>query len=78
MRWSRGVLAARSAHGSRNNEIFGDAASYVERILKGAKVADFPVEQSTKIQLIIKLGTAKALDVTIPQSLLQRADELIE
>ena len=75
MRWSRGVLAARSARGPRNDEIFGDAASYVERILKGARVADFPVEQSTKIKLIIKFGTAKALDFTMPQSLLQRADE---
>jgi putative ABC transport system substrate-binding protein len=66
------------SYGENLEEMYRRVATYVDKIFKGVKPADLPVEQATKLELVINLKTAKALGLTIPQSLLLRTDEVIQ
>jgi putative ABC transport system substrate-binding protein len=74
--FARGGLLA--TYGPNVRDIYRSLARYVDRILRGAKPADLPIEVPTRLELVINLKTAKALGLTVPPTLLARADEVVE
>jgi putative ABC transport system substrate-binding protein len=74
LQWSGGLLA----YGTNVSDLFRRAAGYVDRILRGEKPGDLPIQSPTKYELVLNLKTAKELGLDIPATLLARADEVIE
>jgi len=73
--WEAGVL---TTYGPNVPTLYRRAGAFIDKILKGANPADIPVEQPMKFELLINLKTAKALDLTVPSTLVARADQVIE
>jgi putative ABC transport system substrate-binding protein len=80
MFWTREHVVAGGfmSYGQNNAEHYYRAPAYIDKLLKGAKPADLPIEQPTKIELVVNSATARALGIVLPQELLHRADEVIE